>query len=150
MAGLDLSGVASVLDDWVVDVAEITRDNGVADDDLDEETGELIRSDLSVLYADRAALLPGTSGGVVDPDFQQISDETGAKYRMLIPHGLPVPQVRPGDVVRWTEANGTTPDPLLLRRRFEVDDLAVVSSFSVGTFIPLRQTGLLPAAPPSP
>lgn len=145
MAGLDLSGVARVLDDWIVDVAVITRDNGSADDQLNEDTGLLEAAADQELYRDRAALLPGTGGGVEDPDTQQVSDETGALYRMLIPHGLPVPQVRAGDVVQWVEANGTTPDPLLLRRRFEVDDLASVSSFSVGTFIPLRQTGIVTA-----
>lgn len=149
MAGLDLSGVATVLDGWVVDVATIERDNGASDDDLNEDTGMLEPADPVELFHDRAALLWGEGGTVVDPDVQQISNETNAKARMLIPYGLTVPIVRPGDVVRWIEANGTTPDPQLLRRRFEVTDLPSTGSFVVGTFIPLKQTGII-AAPESP
>lgn len=150
MAGLDLSGVADVVDSWVVDLAEITRDNGTADDDLDPETGMLEPSEGDpVIYAGRAALLPGSDGGITPPDQQQISEETRSTYRMLIPFGVDVPDdIRAGDVVRWTQANTSTPDPFLLLRRFEVDDLPIVSSFHVGTIIPLVQTGLL--APPEP
>lgn len=147
MAGLDLSGVAAVLNEWVVDVAEITRDNGAADDALNETTGKLTAPAATILYADRAALLPGSEGGVGDPGTQQLADESASVYRMLIPHGQDVPEVRAGDKVRWTQANSTTADPLLLRRRFQVADLAGVSSFSVGTFIPLEQVGIAPAAP---
>jgi hypothetical protein len=144
-SGLDLSGVAKTLDGWIVDDVEIVRDNGSKDDTLNPVTFKLEPAAATPIYAGRGAVLPGDrSPSVPDPDAQQVLQVSAGQYRLLLPQSVTPPEVKAGDRVRVTTARGTTPDPLLTRRMFEVVDLGEVSSFHVGTFIPLKQVGLAP------
>lgn len=131
MAGLDLRGIAAVVDSWLVDVVKATRDQGAADDTLDEETGHLVGPAETNVYEGRG-MVQGITAEVeeTDPDVAQIVDETGATYRLLLPpeNGA---DLRVGDLVRVTEQNGTLVDPMLLERRFQVVHPGVVSSFHV-------------------
>lgn len=150
MAGLDLSGVARLLDQWIVDEVEIAVDNGAAGATLDPATGKLTPAAPVVIYAGRGAVVPrDRAPQVADTDVQTIATETDGAYRLLLPLGAaPSAEPRAGMKVRVTEANGTTPDPLITQRRFEIVDLGEVSSFHVGRFLPLKQLGVAPAAGP--
>ena len=145
MAGLDLSGVAAVLSDWIIDIVEISVDNGSAGATLDPETGKLIPPAPVIVYLNRGAVLPqDRDPRVPDTDAQAVASETSGQYRLVLPYDVAAPEVRAGMKVRVTVANGTTPDPRITRRRFEVDDLSEVSSMHVGTFVPLKQIGVVP------
>lgn len=143
MAGLDLSGLRTVVEAWIGDSdVEIVRDHGASDDELDEATGQLEAPAAELVYAGPGAVQP-MSGftSVPDPDVQRILATTDATYRMLLSLDAPA-DVRPGDLVRVTANRSTTPDPQLLARRFEVVELGSVSSFAVVRFIYLKQLGV--------
>ena len=145
MVGLDLSGVQSVFEGWLLDDVEMVRTNGSADDDLDEVTGVLTPGQDPVVYDGPGAVLP-LSGytDVPDPDVQRVLATTDAKYRLLLPLGADVVPVV-GDEVRVKATRSTTPDPLLTSRRFEVVELAEVSSYAVLRTVYLKQVGVTPA-----
>lgn len=138
---LDLSGLASVVDTWLVDTVEITSDGGVTDDYLDEGTGLLTPTPPAVVYAGRGAIQPlGAPSPLQDPDVQRIVAETGASYRLLLPLAQPA-AISVDNLARVTAQGSTTPHPELLERRFKVVELGQVSSFAVVQIHYLKQIG---------
>jgi hypothetical protein len=142
MAGLDLTGVAEFLEtEILVDQLRFDRDNGSADDTLDED-GDIVEAAASLLYAGPGAVQPldGFSE-VQDPDVQRILRTTEAKYRAMIPLAAGV-EFKPGDLCRVTEQGGVMPNPLMLARRFEVVELAQVATLGVVQVVYLKQSSV--------
>lgn len=138
--GLDLSGVAAAVDQWLADELVISRNLGESDDTLDPETGQLVSGGDVVVYAGRGAIQP-LSGytAMQDPDVARIVEETGARYRALLPHDVTV-EFEVGDALWVAAVNSPSADPLLATRVFGVVDLGAVSSFSAARFLYLKQT----------
>lgn len=152
MAGLDLSGIKRLVDSWLVDEILVGRDNGETDDELDEETGQLIPTPDVQVYAG-LGVVQSISGfsEVPDPDVQRVVEETGADYRALLPLEVTAEFVV-GDLVRVTAQHTETQDPRLMSRRFRVVDLGGASSYAVLQILYLKQVGIVrePAAAPAP
>jgi hypothetical protein len=139
MAGLDLSGVARAVDGWVVDEGRIWRDQGSADDVLDEETGDLTPGPAAAdIYTGRMMIQALTGFDTdTDPDVATIISESGATHRMLLPAPASV-EPRTGDLAQVTEQHGTTADPTLPGKTFQVVHPGRASSFYVARVIYLK------------
>ena len=144
--GLDLTGVARTLDGWIVDHVKFTRDGGVSDDDLDEETGLLSdESDPEVVYEGRGMFQLITAEITqTDPDVIRVVEETGAKYRAMLPiapenAGGDVSAIRVGDKARVVEQHSEPANPDLTSLRTEVVHVGGPSSFTVARFVYLKQ-----------
>ena len=138
MTGLDLSAVETALNAWAIDDLRIDRDNGVADDELDPETLLLIPAQGIRMWMGKGAVQPLT--GYVDqgdPDTLRIIDETGARYRALIPLRRRVP-ARVGDVLTVDRLHSPSADPRLSGRSFVIVALGAPSSFAVVQFLYLK------------
>jgi hypothetical protein len=147
MAGLDLSGIKRLVDSWLVDQVLITRDNGEHDDVLDEETGQLTPTDaIGLYYGDGMVQSLAGFSEVPDPDVQRIVEATDADYRALIPLEVGIEFVV-GDAVRVMEQRGTTVDPKLTRRRFQIVDTGGASSWNVLQVLYLKQVDVVSLDP---
>lgn len=134
MTGLDLSGAAEALAEWIVDDVQIVRDNGPVDDELDEETGDLTPTEAKVIYA---------GVGMVQA--------AGDAYRLLLPLDVEAPTVA-GDQVRVSAVHGFTAVPDLTTRQFKVTGPPDVGSLMVAEVIGLEEVrpvdGLFPDPTP--
>lgn len=138
MAGLDFTGIRSLVNDWLVDTIRFERDNGVADDVLDEETGELIPPPAEVIYDGPGAVQPVSGfSEITDPNVATHYQESGATYRVLIPLNEPL-DYRAGDIVKVTAVAEETGDPALVGPRWKVVEQRGESSFQVVRIIYLR------------
>lgn len=149
MSGLDLSAVEKLVTSWAIDELEIHRDNGVADDELDPETLLLIPSDGEEVWSGLGALQPLTGfADQGDPDVVRIIDETGARYRALLPLRDPT-GARVGDVLTVKALHSPSADPRLAGRSFSIVHLGFPASFAVASIVYLRPI-LLPSEQPAP
>lgn len=126
MAGLDLSAVAEVLEEWIVDDVAIVRDNGPIDDDLDEDTGELTPADAVTVYIGKGLIRLGGESG----------------YQLLLPLGADVDLIG-GELVHVTSANGMPADESLETREYRVADLPRATSLGVARVVDVREVGLI-------
>lgn len=136
--GLDLSGLVDVVNDWLVDGLVIARTNGEADDVLDE-SGGLEPGPRTAVYVGPGAVQPLTGyTALQDPDVARMVEQSGARYRALLPAGTTA-DIRVGDELWVNELNNPSADPLLLTRVFGVVDLGGATSFQGVRFVYLKQ-----------
>ena len=140
MTGLDLSGVRSALNGLLLlDAVKIVRDNGNADDVLDEDTNLLVPAERTLVYEGPGAVLPLSPGEGGDPDTQRYYQAEGAEYRALLPlAAADATPVLKGDLLTVTTVTSASSDPRLVDRAFAVVDRPVVSSFAVVRIVYLR------------
>lgn len=149
MTGLDLSAVERVILAWAIDELEIHRDNGVADDELDPQTLLLIPTEGELVWSGLGALQPLAGfGDDGDPDVVRIIEQTGARYRALLPL-RDVTGARVGDVLTVKGLHSPSADPRLQGRAFSIVHLGYPASFAVTSIVYLRPV-LDPAAPTTP
>jgi hypothetical protein len=144
VSGLDLSGVARVIDSWRVDHAVILRDSGVGDDVLDPETGTLIPTAAQAVWAG-TVLVQNLTGftELGDPDVARVIETTEARHRALLGLGE-APNAQVGDLLVMTAVNGSPTDPMLVDASFEIVDFGGPSSVSVTRIVYLKQVGSRP------
>jgi hypothetical protein len=153
MSALDLSGLRTVIGDlFLADKGTLTRDNGVADDELDEESGDLTPSGPRAIYTGTGSVQPvgGNGGrGVPDLDVAVAPLLTDTTHRLMLPlvetAGL---DIQVGDVWTQTEVLGTLGDKDLEGRKFRVNELPDASSFAVVRFVFLKPLFVAPQAAP--
>lgn len=139
--GLDLSGIAKILDGWIVDEVQIVDDEPLADGVLDEDTGRIVYAQERVIYRGRGMVQPyGTTSGVEEPGRQTgIGNDSNQRYRLLLPYDAVLsPLPRAGARVTVLKTNAATTDLLLPTRKFEVTDLPEVSSWTAVRFLYLK------------
>ena len=135
MVGLDLTGVADVVNDWLVDEVLIYRDSQYEEDTLDDTTGNLTAAPVFQIYDGTGAVQPIGSASV-DPQQQRVLIASGARYRILLPTtALFATEIRPGDKVRVVTAVGASTDADVLTRLFQVVDFTPAGSWSVVTSV---------------
>lgn len=146
--GLDLRGVERFVREQVlVDELVVERDNGLADDSFNTETGNYDSPEAAQVYAGPGAVqsLSGFTE-LDDPDVARIVETTEANYRMLTPLAEPLEAIV-GDKVRVATVRGHQPDPTLRRRQFQVVDLGGAATHAVMRVTYLKQIGLLDEEP---
>lgn len=138
MAGLDLSGVRSMFESWILDTGRMTRDNGASDDTLNEQTGDLTPAALTVVYTGVGSVqaLPGP-GAVPDIDTQTTPLDKDTTARLLLPLASPK-DIRVGDKWEVLTVDLQAGDPQLVGETYEVTQTPSLSSFSVVRFIYLK------------
>lgn len=138
--GLDLSGIAKIVDAWIVDEVQIVDDEPLADGVLDEDTGQIVYAEEKVLYQGRGMVQPyGTTSGVEEPGRQTVLNESNQRYRLLLPYDVALsPLPRAGARVKVLQTRSATSDMLLPTRDFEVTDLPQVSSWMAVRFLYLK------------
>lgn len=154
--GLDLTGVRTVLDDLIFDGSGvfIVEDNGVADDVLNEGTGELESLPGEQIYAGEGVILPVTSfgaGQVADIGIALTPTDSETTHKILLPLTAPA-GIRVGQQVQATEVNPLMGDPQLVGRWFELTELPTTAALSVlriAFLKPLRPRPV-PEAEPDP
>jgi hypothetical protein len=135
MGGLDLSGVRATLDDLIFDGSEliVTDENGVADDELDESSGDLIPRGDSRLYTGAGIVLPVSTygaGAVPDLGIALTPTDTETTHKMMLPLTAPS-GIRVGCQVKVTKVNPLMGDPQLVGREFELTEIPTTASISV-------------------
>lgn len=147
MSALDLSGLRTVIGDlFLADKGRLIRDNGYADDELDEVTGDLKARPETVLYGtgddEFGAVQPlgGFGGrGVPDPDVAVTPLLSDTTHRLMLPlvptAGI---DIRLGDVWIVDTVLGTLGDKALEGREFTVNEMPDASSFAVVRFVFLK------------
>lgn len=135
MAGLDLTGVRGVLDGliFVGSLIAVTDDNGVVDDVLDDETGNLAPAGGTSLYSGTGLVQPVSTfgaGQVPDLGIAVTPTDTETTHRLLLPLTAPV-GIRVGSQVRVLAVNSLMGDVQIVGRRFEVTEIPTTASVSV-------------------
>lgn len=139
--GLDLSGIAKIVDSWIVDEVQIVDDEPLADGVLNDDTGQIEYAAERVIYRGRGMVQPyGTTSGVEEPGRQTGTlNESNQRYRLLLPYDVVLsPLPRAGARVKVIETRSATSDILLPTRDFEVTDLPQVSSWTAVRFLYLK------------
>jgi hypothetical protein len=137
MPGIDLSGIARVVEDLVLlDTVQFSRP-GTGDPVFDQDTGEYVYPQAEVFYEGRGAVqAAGTPGGATSLPLPNLpwSDETRSRYRALTPLSAPVAERDMLVTVIAVHAGG---DLALIGRQWRVQDPGVA-----GTLSAVRITGL--------
>lgn len=119
------------------DRCTITADRaGVRDDELDEDTGRLIRNtDASTVYEGKCLVTPVTDqDGTPEPDETTGAVDRGPRYRLL----LPVDANPVGRGMRL-KVTASLRDPELLTAEFGIDAPGQVSTYAVARVIGLER-----------
>ena len=135
MVGLDLTGARATLDELLFAGSQVlvTDENGVADDVLDEGTGDLTPAGDSTVYDGEGLVLPlATFGAGRVPDLgiavQPLDSQT--THRGLLP--LTAPRgIRVGAQMKVLQVNPLAGDVQLVGRTFEVTEVPTNASLSV-------------------
>lgn len=143
MGALDLSGLRDVINDlFLADKGTLTRTNGVADDDLDEESGDLTPKADAVLYEDVGAVQPVAGSGrrgVADLDNAVVPLLSDTTHRLLLPLLATTElDIQVGDEWKVTDVHELLGDPALVGHEFIVNELPDPSSFAVVRIVFLK------------
>jgi hypothetical protein len=137
MAGLDLSGIARLVESMVLlDIVRFSRP-GTGEPVFDQDTGEYVYPEAETVYEGPGAVqVAGTPGGVSALPVPNLPwpDETNSRYRALTPLSAPIAE---RDVLVSVLAVHPGGDVSLLGRQWRVPDPSVVGTLSV-----VRITGL--------
>ncbi|GHJ34347.1 DUF6093 family protein [Streptomyces hygroscopicus] len=128
MAGLDLSGIAKLVEDLVLlDTVRFSRP-GAGEPVFDQNTGEYVYPPDEVVYeglgAVQVAGTPGEVSAVPVPNQPWVS-ETVSRYRALTPLSAPIAE---RDMLVSVVAVHPGGDPQLLGRQWRVTDPSVAST----------------------
>jgi len=137
MAGIDLSGIAKLIEGMVLlDTVRFSRPGGGAPV-FDQTTGEYVYPEADVVYeGPGAVMMSGTPGGVTSlpaPNLPWV-DETRSRYRALTPLSAPTAE---RDMLVSVVAVHPGGDVALIGRQWRAQDPSVV-----GTLSAVRITGL--------
>lgn len=137
MAGIDLSGVAKLIEDMVLlDTVRFSRAGG-GEPVFDQTTGEYVYPQADVVYegpgAVQSASAPGGVTALPVPNLPWV-DETSSRYRALTPLAAPVAE---RDMLVSVVAVHPGGDVALIGRQWRVTDPSVA-----GTLSAVRITGL--------
>jgi hypothetical protein len=137
MAGIDLSGIAKMIEGMVLlDTLRITRP-GAGTPVFDPETGEYVYPESDVVYeGPGAVMMAGPPAGVSVLPSQNLPwvDETRSRYRALTPLSAPIAE---RDMLVSVVAVHAGGDMALIGRQWRAQDPSVV-----GTLSAVRITGL--------
>ncbi|MGY5127277.1 DUF6093 family protein [Streptomyces nigrescens] len=137
MAGLDLSGVARVVEDLLLlDTVRFSRP-GTGAPVFDQETGEYVYPQEEAVYEGRGAVqASGVSDGLSALPVPNLpwSDETRSRYRLFTPLAAPVAE---RDMLVTVVAVHPGGDLALIGRQWRVQDPSIA-----GTLGAVRITGL--------
>ncbi|MFF9787197.1 DUF6093 family protein [Streptomyces nigrescens] len=139
MTGLDLSGIARVVEDLVLlDTVQFSRP-GIGAPVFDQDTGEYIYPQDEILYEGRGAVQVASSpGGVSSLPLPNLpwSDETTSRYRALTPLSAPIAE---RDMLVTVVAIHPGGDLALLGRQWRVTDPSVAGTLSAVRITALDQ-----------
>jgi Family of unknown function (DUF6093) len=137
MAGIDLSGIAKLIEGMVLlDTVRFSRPGGGAPV-FDQATGEYVYPEADVVYEGPGAVMAaGTPGGVTSLPAQDLPwvDETRSRYRALTPLSAPIAE---RDMLVSVIAVHPGGDVALIGRQWRAQDPSVA-----GTLSAVRITGL--------
>nr|WSX25591.1 DUF6093 family protein [Streptomyces tubercidicus] len=137
MAGLDLTGVARIVEDLLLlDTVRFSRP-GTGAPVFDQETGEYVYPQEEAVYEGRGAVqASGTADGLSSVPLANLpwSDETRSRYRLFTPLAAPVAE---RDMLVTVLAVHPGGDIALIGRQWRVTDPSIA-----GTLGAVRITGL--------
>lgn len=137
MAGIDLSGIATLIEGMVLlDTVRFSRP-GSGEPVFDQTTGEYVYPEADIVYeGPGAVMMAGTPGGVTSLPSQNLPwvDETRSRYRALTPLSAPIAE---RDMLVSVVAVHPGGDVALIGRQWRAQDPSVV-----GTLSAVRITGL--------
>ena len=139
MAGLDLSGVAAALNDWLVDTLTITRD-GRPDAVLNPATGVLEQPPAELVWSGLGAVQVIGRAQLDDPETADVVRRLSATHRALVPLTADTGAL-PGDRLSVTAQGATSHDPQLTADTFRLEEVGGSSTFAVVRFLYLTAAG---------
>ena len=139
MAGIDLSGIARIVEDLVLlDTIQFSRP-GTGEPVFDPDTGQYAYPLDEVVYEGRGAVQVASSpGGVTSLPLPNLpwSDETTSRYRALTPLSAPIAE---RDMLVTVIAVHSGGDQALLGRQWRVQDPGVAGTLSAVRITALDQ-----------
>lgn len=139
MTGIDLSGIARVVEDLVLlDTVQFSLPS-TGTPVFDQDTGEYVYPQAEVFYEGRGAVQAASSpGGVSSLPLPNLpwSDETTSRYRALTPLSAPIAE---RDMLVTVVAVHTGGDLALLGRQWRVTDPGVAGTLSAVRITSLDQ-----------